>query len=192
MEVIELKYKPLSVDENFYEFCSENDELKIERGSDGTIYVGLGSGGTTGMLNATISYWLMHWDLSSNLGHVFDSSTTFCLPNSSIRSPSASWLSSDNWNALNEAEKAKFPPICPDFVIELLSPHDELKTIQKKVQEEWIGNGCHLAWLIDPDTETAYVYRSNGEVDTIKGFDQQLSGENVLPGFEFDLSELKI
>lgn len=192
MEVIELTYKPLCLDDNFYEFCFQNHELKIERGIDGTIYLGRGSDGKTGMRNAIITYCLMHWHLVGNVGHVFDSSTAFRLPSTSVRSPDAAWVSAENWERLTQAEKTKFPPVCPEFVIELLSPNDELKTIQKKVQEEWIGNGCQLAWLIDPATETAFVYRPNSDVQVFNGFNQALSGENVLPGFEFDLSKLKI
>jgi len=193
MDTIELRYRPLSLDDDeFYEFCRQNDQLKIERDSEGTIYIMSNTGGTTGILNAIISYWLMHWHLTNKLGHVFDSSTAFRLPSTSVRPPDAAWVSAENWERLTQAEKTKFPPVCPEFVIELLSPNDELKTIQKKVQEEWIGNGCQLAWLIDPATETAFVYRPNSDVLVFNGFNQALSGENVLPGFEFDLSKLKI
>lgn len=121
MDTIELRYKPLSLDDDeFYEFCRENDQLKIERDSEGTIYIMSNTGGTTGMLNAIITYWLMHWHLAANLGHVFDSSTAFRLPNTSVRSPDAAWVSAEKWGRLSKAEQTKFPPICPDFVIELL------------------------------------------------------------------------
>lgn len=93
---------------------------------------------------------------------------------------------------MTDSEQTKFSPICPDFVIELLSANDDLKIIQKKVQDEWIGNGCKLAWPLDPFKETVFVYRPNANVEIFNGFNQQLSGENVLPGFEFDLSKLKI
>ncbi len=193
METIALKYKQLSIDDNFYDFCVQNDQYKVERDSDGTIiYIIPNSGGITGMLNAIITYWLMHWHLATNMGHVFDSSTAFRLPNTSVRSPDASWISNKKWEHLTDSEQTKFPPICPDFVIELLSANDDLKIIQKKVQDEWIGNGRKLAWLIDPFKETVFVYRPNANVEIFNGFNQQLSGENVLPGFEFDLSKLKI
>ena len=134
----------------------------------------------------------MHWPLSSTQGFVFDSSTAFRLPNTSVRSPDASWISNEKWEHLTDSEQTKFPPICPDFVIELLSTNDDLKTIQKKMRTEWIGNGCKLAWLIDPFEEMVFIYRLGGDVEILNGFDKQLSGENVLPGFEFDLSKLKI
>ena len=139
MDTIELRYKPLRLnDDEFYEFCRENDQLKIERDSEGTIYIMSNTGGKTGRLNSIINYWLMHWHLATNLGFVFDSSTAFRLPNTSVRSPDASWVSTEKWNELNDTEQTKFPPICPDFVIELLSSNDDLKNIQKKVQNEWI------------------------------------------------------
>jgi Uma2 family endonuclease len=193
MDTIELRYRPLSLDDDeFYEFCRQNDQLKIERDSNGTIYIMSNTGGTTGMLNAIITYWLMHWHISTNLGRVFDSSTAFRLPSTAVRSRDAAWIAAERWNQLTEQEKAKFPPICPDFIIELLSVNDDLKMIQKKVQDEWIGNGCRLAWLIDPSTESVFIYRSDSDVQVLNGFDQTISGENVLPGFEFDLGKLKI
>lgn len=188
-----LGYKPLSLgDDEFYEFCRQNDQLKIERDSEGTIFILSHTGGKTGMLNAIITYWLMHCHLSTTLGFVFDSSTAFRLPNTSVRSPDTAWVSAERWGRLTKAEKIKFPPVCPDFVIELLSTNDDLKTIQKKMQAEWIGNGCKLAWLIDPFAKTVFVYRANGDVEIVNGFDQHLSREDVLPGFEFDLSKLKV
>ena len=193
MDTIELRYKPLRLDDDeFYEFCRENDQLKIERDSEGTIYIMSNTGGATGILNSIINYWLMHWHLATNLGFVFDSSTAFRLPNTSVRSPDVAWVSAERWSRLTKAEKVKFPPVCPDFVIELLSTNDDLKTIQKKVETEWIGNGCKLAWLIDPFEEMVFVYRANADVEILNGFNQQLSGENVLPGFQFDLNKLKI
>ncbi|OJV13793.1 MAG: hypothetical protein BGO21_07120 [Dyadobacter sp. 50-39] len=193
MDTIELRYKPLRLDDDeFYEFCRENDQLKIERDSEGTIYIMSNTGGTTGILNSIINYCLMYWHRSTKLGFVFDSSTAFRLPNTSVRSPDVAWVSAERWELLTGAEKKKFPPICPDFVIELLSENDDLKTIQKKMQIEWMANGCKLAWLIDPEGETTYVYRPNEDVKIFRGFDQKLSGEEVLIGFDFDLSELKI
>lgn len=193
MDTIELRYKPLRLDDDeFYEFCRENDQLKIERDSEGTIYIMSNTGGKTGKLNAIINYLLMHWHLAGNFGHVFDSSTAFRLPNTSVRSPDASWISVERWECLTEEEQTKFPPICPDFVIDLISANDDLKTIQKKMQTEWIGNGCRLAWLIEPESEIVYVYRPDSEVQVFYGFDQELSGETVLEGFQFDLSKLKI
>ncbi|SEI88648.1 Endonuclease, Uma2 family (restriction endonuclease fold) [Dyadobacter sp. SG02] len=193
MDTIELRYKPLRLDDDeFYEFCRENDQLKIERDSEGTIYIMSNTGGKTGKLNAIIIYWLMHWHVAGNVGHVFDSSTAFRLPNTSVRSPDASWVSNEKWEYLTDAEQTKFPPVCPDFVIELLSTNDDLKTIQNKMQKEWIENGCKLAWLIDPFTQTAFIYRADADVEVLNGFDQSLSGEGVLPGFKFDLSKLKI
>lgn len=193
MDIIELRYKPLSLDdEEFYQFCRQNDQLKIERDDKGTIYIMSNTGGKTGKMNAILTYWLMNWYLSGGTGHIFDSSTAFRLPNTAVRSPDAAWVSDENWNQLTDAEKEKFPPICPEYVVELLSATDDLKTVQRKMQEEWIGNGCRLAWLINPATETVYVYRGNGEVQIFSGFDQALSGEDVLEGFKLDLTKLRI
>jgi Uma2 family endonuclease len=92
---------------------------------------------------------------------------------------------------LTESEQEKFPPLCPDFVIELISVSDNEDEAKKKMTDDWIANGCRLAWLINPFEQTAYIYRPNKEVEQMIGFDNKLSGESVLPNFELDLSVLK-
>ena len=121
-------------------------------------------------------------------GLVFSSSTAFHLPDDSVRVTNATWVSRERWEALSEREQEKFPPICPDFVIELLSPSDSLNTTKSKMIDVWMTNGCRLAWLIDPKNETTHIFRANGEIQIIQGFDKPLSGENVLVGFELRLA----
>jgi Uma2 family endonuclease len=108
-----------------------------------------------------------------------------------MRSPDASWISYARWYQLSQEQQAKFAHICPDFVIELKSETDDLKTLQKKMREDWLENGCLLAWLIDPETETSYIYRADRSETIVNGFDKTLSGENVLDGFVLELIELK-
>ena len=121
-------------------------------------------------------------------GLVFSSSTGFHLPDDSIRVTNATWVSRERWETLSEWEQEKFPPICPDFVIELLSPSDSLNATKTKMTDVWIANGCRLAWLIDPKTETKHIFRTNGEIQIVQGFDKLLSGEDVLVGFELRLA----
>ena len=130
------------------------------------------------------------WNRQTGLGLVFDSSTGFKLPNGAVRSPDASWIRKERWDTLAPADRKKFAPLCPDFVVELRSETDNLEKLREKMAE-YIENGCQLAWLIDPTEQNAYIYRPGRTVEEIADFDQRLSGENVLVGFEFELSILR-
>jgi Uma2 family endonuclease len=119
---------------------------------------------------------------------VFDSSTGFVLPDKSMLSPDASWVEKSRWESLTTAQQEKFAPLCPDFVMELKSPSDSIKYLKDKMKT-WIKNGCRLAWLIDPESKEVTIYRVDGSVE-LKAFNENLDGENVLPGFSFDLTKL--
>jgi len=177
-------------DEEFFNFCQDNRHLRFEKTSDGEIVIMAPTGGETGRTNTNVIYELQHWNKQKQLGEAFDSSTGFVLPNGATRSPDASWIKQARWDALSADEKKKFPPLCPDFVIELLSESDPLKQAQEKMQE-WMDNGCHLAWLLDPVRKQAFVYRPGKEAEALPGFDQKLSGEGVLPGFVLGLGQLR-
>lgn len=112
------------------------------------------------------------------------------MPNGAMRSPDVSWIPMARWDALRPEQRKKFLPLCPDFVVELRSPSDRLGAVQQKM-EEWMENGCRLGWLIDPEEETAYIYRENGERSVVDSFDATLPGEDVLPGLVLDLQELR-
>ncbi|GAB4023589.1 Uma2 family endonuclease [Spirosoma koreense] len=172
--------------DDFYAFCQENPDYKFERESDGRIIVMPNTGGKTGRKNSELTTDVTLWNRQTKLGEVFDSSTAFNLPDGSTRSPDVSWISQERWDALTEREQEQFPPICPDFVIELLSVTDSLKAAKSKMTDVWIANGCRLAWLIDPKSQTTHIFRTNGEIQIV-GFDHPLSGEDVLPGFELTL-----
>ena len=175
-------------DKAFYRFCRRNDHLRFERNPDGTILIMPNTGGKTGIRNTKIVSRLDIWSDSFG-GKVFDSSTAFKLPNFATRSPGASWISDDRWNKLTEDEQERFPPIAPDFVVELMSASDKLKKAQEKMHE-YIENGVQLAWLIQPSSQTVFIYRADGTISKVIDFDTKLSGENVLPEFEFSLKLL--
>lgn len=176
-------------DEEFKQFCSENRDLRIERDCEGNIHIAPPAFSKMGLLNAKLSGRVYIWNEKTNVGLVFGSSTGFTLPNTAIRSPDASWIANARWEALSEAEKEDFAHICPDFCIELRSKTDRVKRIKAKL-EEYIENGCRLGWLVDPVEEQVHIYRQDGSIELIQGFDKKLSGEDVLPGFEFDLQIL--
>ena len=137
-----------------------------------------------------IQIWI--WNEQNQLGKVFDSSGGFKLPNGADRSPDASWVKLERWNALTQKQQTRFLPLCPDFVVELLSPSDSLRDIQEKMRE-YRDNGARLGWLIDPLTPLVEIYRPNVEVEIINfSFAEppQLSGEDVLPGFILSLTQI--
>ena len=178
-------------DDEFFAFCQENRDLRFERNAHGEIIIMAPTGGTTGDKNGELTTDLKMWNRQTQRGKVFDSSTGFILPNGATRSPDASWLERSRWEALTEEEQAKFVPRCPDFVVELISPSDTLRATQEKMLE-WMANGCRLGWLFYPKEEKTFIYRTGqGEPEALTGYDQALSGEDVLPGFEFDLRWLK-
>ena len=177
-------------EDEFYAFCQKNRDQKFERRADGTIELLTMTGGTTGARNSELITDLTVWNRQKRTGLVFDSSTGFRLPNGAVRSPDAAWVRAEVWQAQSAEQQEKFPPLCPDFVVELLSPSDSLPEIVLKMQE-YIANGCRLAWLIDPKTETARTFRADGSVSVAKSFDETLTGEDVLPGFAFALALLR-
>ena len=174
--------------DDFYAFCQDNPTYKFEREPDGRIIVTPNTGGRTGLRNSEINADVIIWNRQAKLGRVFDSSTAFDLSDGSTRSPDVAWVSRERWESLSEREQEKFPPLCPDFVIELLSFSDSLTATKTKMTDVWMANGCRLAWLIDPRTETTHIFRANGEIQIVTGFDKPLSGEDVLVGFSLQLA----
>jgi Uma2 family endonuclease len=172
-------------DEQFYQLCLGNPNVKLERNAIGDLLIMPPTGGETGKRNATLISRFIVWNEQAQLGEVFDSSTCFKLPNGADRSPDVSWVRQDRWDALTPTEKEKFPPIAPDFVLELMSPSDNLKATQAKMQE-YIDNGVKLGWLINRQNRTVEIYRPNCPVEILQ-FPATLYGENILLGFSIDL-----
>jgi Uma2 family endonuclease len=172
-------------DEQFFQLCQNNRELRFERNANGELIIMPPTGGETGNKNARITQQVMNWTDVDGTGIAFDSSTCFKLPNGADRSPDASWVKLERWNALTDEEKQKFPPICPDFVIELLSPSDTLKTTQEKM-EEYIDNGVCLGILINRKFRQVEIYRQGREVEVLDS-PATVSGEDVLKGFVLNL-----
>jgi Uma2 family endonuclease len=172
-------------DEQFFQLCQNNRELRFERNANGELIIMPPTGGETGNRNGRITQQLMNWTDADGTGIAFDSSTCFKLPNGADRSPDASWIKLERWDALTDEEKQKFPPICPDFVIELLSPSDSLKTTQEKMQE-YIDNGVGLGILINRKSCQVEIYRPGKEVEVLDSPATVLGGD-VLKGFVLNL-----
>jgi len=177
-------------DEEFFLFCQENKELKLERTKNGNIVVMTPAGSETGNRNSEIITDLNNWNRQTNYGRVFDSSSGFTLPDGSVFSPDASIIAHQRWEQLTKEERKKFAPICPEFIVELRSDTDQLRVLQTKMQN-WLDNGVKLGWLIDPANEQVFIYQPDSEVEVVEDFDQILTGEPVLTGFRFDLKLLR-
>jgi Uma2 family endonuclease len=172
-------------DEQFYRLCQINQNWQLERTAKGELVIMPPVGGVSGNREAELIADLSIWNRQTGLGKVFSSSTIFRLPNGGDRSPDAAWVSLERWDALTEEDKEKFPPICPDFVIELRSRTDALEPIQEKMQE-YLNSGLRLGWLINPQQEQVEIYRCDRSVEIVR-LPVSLSGENVLPGFILNL-----
>ncbi|MDJ0635932.1 MAG: Uma2 family endonuclease [Xenococcaceae cyanobacterium MO_188.B29] len=172
-------------DEQFYQLCQANRDLRFERNETGDLIIMSPTGGETSNRNGRLIQQLFNWSDRDNTGIAFDSSGGFKLPNNADRSPDAAWIPLDKWNALTLEQKQKFLPLCPDFIIELRSPSDSLKTLQDKMQE-YMENGTRLGWLINPQDKQVEIYRQDREVEVLN-FPNSLSGENVLPRFILNL-----
>jgi Uma2 family endonuclease len=173
-------------EDQFYDLCRANPDIKIERTAQGELVFTPPTGGETGRRNAKLTSRFVVWNEDTNLGEVFDSSTCFKLPNGADRSPDVAWVRHERWDALPAEAREKFPPIAPDFVLELMSPSDELPAAQAKLQE-YRGNGVQLGWLINRRQKQVEIYRAGQPVETLEA-PERLSGEAVLPGFSLSLS----
>ena len=187
---ITLRLKPAikMTDDEFFALCQLNRDLRLERNAEGDIKVMPPTGGETGNRNAEITGQVVSWTKQDGTGAVFDSSTGFKLPNGADRSPDAAWVRRSRLAQLSREEKEKFLPLCPDFVIELLSPSDDLEEIQAKM-DEYTENGARLGWLLDPKSRRIYVYRSGKRVIVMENA-EEISGEPELPGFVLNLREI--
>lgn len=190
MEAITLDLSPIIklTDQEYYKLATAQQNLRIERTPTGELVIMPPTGGNTGRRNISISAQLENWSRQDKTGVAFDSSTSFNLPNGGYRSLDASWIRLERWNTLTEEQKDTFPPICPDFAIELRSKTDSLKYLQNKMQE-YLASGLRLGWLIDPKTKKVEIYRQGKVVEVLES-PTALSGEDVLPGFVLDFQPI--
>jgi len=178
---------PMS-DEELMRFCAANEGLRVERDANGEILVMTPAGNNTGRKNAYLIQILGAWSDVDGRGYAFDSNTGFTLPDGSMRSPDAAWVQSVRWDTLSEKDKDRFSPICPDFIIELRSPSDNLPELQGKMQC-WIANGAQIAWLIDPESETVTVYRPGQKAD-VHNHPTSVQGTGIIAGFELVMARI--
>jgi Uma2 family endonuclease len=175
-------------EEEFFAFCQLNPEWRIERTAEGELILMPPTGGETGNRNSALTALLWIWAEADATGLTFDSSTGFTLSNGAKRSPDAAWVRRSRWETLTPEQRREFPPLCPDFVVELLSPSDDLEALKQKL-EEYIANGAQLGWLLDPEERKVYIYRPS-EVVVCLNDPKEVAGEPLLPGFVLDLDRV--
>lgn len=177
-------------DDEFFDLCQHNPMLRLERNADHEIIFMPPAGTDSSRKSNEVLFQLTLWDRQRQLGYVFESSAGFTLPDGSVRSPDASWVSKAAYDALPEKQRLRFAPVCPTFVVEVRSPSDGLAPLRRKM-ETYLANGVQVGFLLDPTNETATIYRPGQEPEEISSFDATLSAEPALPGFELDLRPLR-
>jgi Uma2 family endonuclease len=175
-------------EEEYFEFCAQNPELRIERDGHGEITITPPAGAETGFRNSDLTAQLGMWSKRDGRGRAFDSNPEYILPDGAALSPDASWVQSSRLEQFTKEQKRRFLQLCPDFVVELISPTDRLPKAQAKMRQ-WIDNGATLGWLIDADRRTVYVYRPGREPEELVNIDH-LPGEGIVEGFRLELGEI--
>jgi Uma2 family endonuclease len=175
-------------DEQFEKLCRENPELRIELTSRGELIIMPPTGMKTGWRNSKLTQRLAEWTERDGSGLCFDSSTLFTLPDGSKRSPDASWIRAEKWEALTDEQKQSSATMAPDFVIELRSPSDSWPLLEEKMLD-YIRNGVLLGWLIDPERKRVYLYHQDQPIEALDD-PATLAGEPVLPGFILNPREI--
>ena len=178
--------------QQFERLASYEQEARLELTASGELIIMSPTGGSAGKKNFRLIQQLGNWIDQDKTGIGFDSSTVFVLPNGARKSPDASWLKLDRWNQLTVEEQDGFPPIVPDFVIELVSPSDlknqRYSDLQEKMKE-YLANGVELGWLIEPKGKTVEIYR-RGQTPEMLQNPRDISGGNILSGFVLDLTNI--
>ncbi|MEI6429942.1 MAG: Uma2 family endonuclease [Pseudanabaena sp. ELA607] len=188
MNALTISLEPIFelTDEKLFQLCQQNRDLRFERGAQGDITIMAPEVSDTSMRSIEFGADLVIWNRRKKLGVAFGSSGGFILPNGAMRSPDVSWIAKERWEALTPEQQSRFAPICPDFVIELMSPSDSLSLTQAKMQE-YQDNGARLGWLINRRDRQVEIYRIGQPVEVLE-FPDTLSGEEILPEFVLDLT----
>jgi Uma2 family endonuclease len=172
----------------YFDFCSQNSDLRIERDANGEIVIMPPTGDETSYRNSDLTAQLTAWSKRDGRGRTFDSNGEFLLSNGAARSPDASWVLKSRLDRHTKEQKRRFLPLCPDFVVELTSPSDRLPKVKAKMRE-WMENGASLGWLIDADSRTVYIYRPGQDPEEFVGVDH-VTGEGPVEGFRLELADI--
>jgi len=187
LTTIRMEPGPLVDDDRFFEFCMENQDLRIERTAEGEVIIMPPVGMEAGWRKSEMLAQLANWGDVDGRGRTF-SNVGLILKNGAVRSPGACWIRKSQLEKLTKKQKREFPPLCPDFVIELKSPTDWLRPLMAKMTE-WVKNGAELGWLIDPDRRTVTIYRPGRKREKLNN-PTVVVGEGPVKGFRLELDEI--
>lgn len=186
---ISLDVKSLHLtDDQFLRFCADNRDFRFEMSAEGELIIMPPPGSKTGWREGKVFQRLANWTEEDASGICFGPDTGFKLPNGATRAPDAAWMPLDVWKRFTPDQQEKLVAVCPHFVVEVRSPSDALSQLQKKMQE-YMENGAQLGWLLDPFEKHVYLYRLRRDVEWREN-PGNLSGEDILPGFQFNFQEL--
>ena len=174
--------------DGFWHFCADNRKLRAELTKEGDVIIMPPTGFETSERNSEIARQLATWAMQLKTGIVTDSNAGFILPNGAVYAPDAAWTLRSRVDEFSDEDRQKFLPLCPDFVLELRSPSDTLSELTAKMNE-YMENGARLGWLIDPYRKHVHVYRPDRKPEVFNN-PKSVSGEDVLVGFELDLTEI--
>ncbi len=185
--LLDISHVTLRITHSEFELlCQDNPELRLELTANGELITMAPAGWESSERNCDLTAQVRNWNRQTGLGRAFDSSGGFTLPNGAIRSPDVTWIEKSKFADISA--KTAFPPVVPDFVVELRSKSDSLKTLREKMQE-YQDNGVRLGWLINPQQQEVEIYRLGQAVEVLNT-PMTLSGEAVMPGFTLDLTPI--
>ena len=176
-------------DDEYYAFCISSPDVRFERTAEGEIVIVPSAGGDSDYQCLEAGGQLRDWAKRDGRGKAFGSSVEFILPTGAALSPDAAWVSNRRISEVSKEQRRKFPPVCPEFVVEVMSPSDRLPAAKKKM-EEWMRAGVELGWLIDGDGQAVYVYRAGQAAAEMLTGILKISGEGPVAGFELDLTDI--
>jgi Uma2 family endonuclease len=183
-----MQVAPKMTDAVFKRYCEANPDLRVERTAEGNVLILEHSGWYDSYRNAEITAQLYGWSKREGRGRAFDPSVLYMLPNGAARSARVSWILRSRLATLTAKQRRGFPPICPDFMVELRSPSDRLPKLQAKMRE-WIDNGAQLGWLIDPKTRSVYIYRPGQTTERLVN-PRRVAGEPPIDGFALEMADI--
>jgi Uma2 family endonuclease len=176
-------------DDEYYAFCMASPDARFERTAEGEIVIVPPAGWESDFRNTAIVGRLEPWARRDGRGRAFGPTAEFILPTGAALSPDAAWVSNRRIAQVPKKQRRKFPPVCPEFVIEVMSPSDRLPAAKEKM-EWWVLAGVELAWLIEGDRQAVYVYRAGqAGPETLTGI-LKIAGEGPVDGFELDLTDI--
>jgi len=182
--------------EQFELVCQANPEAVLELTADGQLIAMTPAGGETSLRNACLSFQLACWAREQGGWEAFGSSCGFALPDGSVLSPDAAAVRQERWQALSPEQRRGFPPLCPDLVVELVSPSDAgprgAEVLRRKMAA-YVANGAQLGWLLFPEQRAVEIWRANGEGEPVPQRLEaatQLEGGALFPGLVLELEEI--